>query len=107
MGGGRGRRAECLFAFDCPKEAANLTNYYVQNCTNFDLELHKSIFNCSFCVELHTKKALHLITALLIRISSYSFSILVHVNYNVLSRAKMLFIILVGCRVRMGQNGSG
>ena len=31
-------------------------NYYVQNCTNFDLELHKSIYNnCNFCVELHTE----------------------------------------------------
>jgi len=47
--------AEYLFAFACPKKAANLTNYYVQNCTNFDSELHKSIYNCSFRVELHTK----------------------------------------------------
>ena len=51
-------KLQCLSAFACPKEAANLTNYYVQNCTNFDLELHKSIYNCSFCVELHIKKAL-------------------------------------------------
>jgi len=27
-----------------------------ENCTNLNLELHKSIYNCSFCVKLHTKK---------------------------------------------------